>query len=185
MALTGTPRSRGVYDDKRCFETYMSWGAAATHSKLRAWCKQVGMVGTQTGRASQMGAYWAMWRYALENPEEGYELYREWWYENDPSKRMPTLKGFLVDIQNHAWNNKSVASVSKYEAFCEKYDLPALPQKVKITFEQRFLFSANGEFHEEHKQNQEISGKAGDSLSGLPPDGEVNPVPVQDGGGEN
>lgn len=164
MALTGTPRERGVYDDKRCFERYMKWGAAATHDKLRQWCISVGMVNSNTGKVSQMGAYWAMWRYAMNNAEEAYPLYKDWWFENDPQKRTPTFLKFLTDIQNHAYDNKSVASQYKYEDFCEKWELPILPQKIKMTMSKKTLFSTNGHIHEENRQNQEVSVEAGDAI---------------------
>lgn len=171
MALTGTPRERGVYDDKKCFERYMTWGAAATHAKLRRWCISVGMVNPATGTVSQMGPFWAAWRYALNNIETPgvFEMYREWWFESDAEKKVPTFLHFIVNIQNHAWNNKSIASQEKYDNLIEKYNLPILPQKVKITFEQRLLFGSNGhigktEAHEEDRQNQEVSVEAGNAV---------------------
>lgn len=164
---TGSPRDRGIYDDKLCFETYMKWGAAATHRKLREWCKQVGMVNYMTGRPSQMGAFWALWRYAMQNPEEGFPLYKEWWYHTTlPMSEFgrvnphATFEDFLGDIQNHAYNNKSIASQSKYEAFCEKYGLPTLPPKFRMKEESTMLTLE--EFNEKYRQNQEVSVEAGD-----------------------
>lgn len=131
MAITGSPRDRGVYDDRRLYEKFMKWGAAANHKKLRDWCVRVGMFNPEIGRPSQMGPFWAVWRYALENADKPgvFELYREWWFESDPRKRIPTMRHFLENIKFHSYDRKSVASRTKYEKFCEEHKLPILPDK--------------------------------------------------------
>lgn len=160
MAITGSPRDRGVYDDKRLFERYMKWGAAATHEKLRQWCLEHGMFNPSLGRPSHMGAYWAVWRYALENPEEGYPLYREWWYESDPRKRIPTFKHFLINIQTHAYNKNSICGHQKYLQFCERWELSVTPDKGRMERE----FEYQELIYEENRQNQEVSVEAGNAV---------------------
>ena len=104
MGLTRRVSNRKV-DDKECWEQYMSWGAAASHVKLRAW-----LLSEKGIRVTQMTPFWAMWRYACRNPQEAFPAYQKWWAETafaekekviDPNV---TYEQFLDDCKTHARN---------------------------------------------------------------------------------
>lgn len=115
-----------IYDGKRLWEEYHSWGRAATHDKLREWALANGMVNTRSGKVSQMGPFFAMWRYALHNPEEAYPAYERWAKEYEeylvPEGMDIDFKAFLKDIREHA-KHGGVVGRQTYLEFCEKYEL--------------------------------------------------------------
>lgn len=107
------------YDDKLLWETYMGWGRAATYARLREWCLQNGMYNPITGKVSQMGCFWAMWRYAVHNPEEAYEAYRKWQFEYG---LFPTFEDFCKDVYAHAFERRAMVTGKKNKAvFYAKY----------------------------------------------------------------
>lgn len=126
MGLTRTGRF-SMYDGERLWKQYMSWGAAATHKKLRGWVESVGMCNPEIGRPSQMGPFFAMWRWAIRNPEEAYPHYKSWWFETDPLHCEPSYEDFLKDLRKHAIN-ASMLSVPAYRKFCEKHGLSTVAE---------------------------------------------------------
>lgn len=134
MAKSGQPSDRKIYDGKLLWETYMGWGAAATYKKLRAFAREKGMVNPETGQVSHMGVYFAAWKYAFRNPYEAHKSYKEWRFQTD--RYLPSFRDFLLEIQNHAYNNKSIATSDKaYEEFCRTFDLDPLPPRIRINLE--------------------------------------------------
>lgn len=115
-----------VYDGKKLWEVYMSWGAASTHSKLREWAVSQGMVNPLTGKVSQMGAFYSMWRWAVRNPKEAYPHWQKWISEYMgalvTTGFLPTYENFLRDLKKHA-KNPSVVSRPQYHKFCEENNL--------------------------------------------------------------
>lgn len=118
----GLTRQNSVYDGKKLWERYTSWGAAATHKKLNGWATDQGMVTLGKSRSSGMGPFYAMWRYAFHNIEECYPQYRDWWFETDPEHRVPTMEDFIKDVARHA-RNASVVSPTRFRRFCAKYNI--------------------------------------------------------------
>lgn len=111
--------SKRYFDDRLLWKTYMGWGRAATYSRLRAWCIQNGMVNPETGKVSQMGVYWAIWRFAVRNPEEAYEDYKLWQMEFG---NFPTFQEFCIDLYLHAYAKKAIViGKKKKKEFIEKY----------------------------------------------------------------
>lgn len=107
------------YDGKAIWEKYMSMGKAATYKKILFWCNETGMVNPATGKASFMGPRFAMWRYAIRNPEEAYKPYFEWQREYG---NFPTFKEFCEDLSDHAYTKKTaIVSPKEKEEFIEKY----------------------------------------------------------------
>lgn len=103
MALTKLTKK--FYDDKLLWETFMGWGRAATYKKLREWCIDQGMVNPDTGTVSQMGVFFAMWRYAVNCPEEAYKGYQEWQMQYG---NFPTFEDFCKDVLAHAFSKKAI-----------------------------------------------------------------------------
>jgi len=123
MALTRTKNNGKKYDEKECWDLYMSWGAAATVEKLHRWHKEY------KGFGSHMGGIWAMWRYAAQNPDACYPQFKQWYFESasaiadevvDPNI---TFDDFLNEIRVHAKNKNSIMSQKKYKQFCQKWNL--------------------------------------------------------------
>lgn len=187
MGLTGGPGSRKIYNDELLFKTYFGWGAAATFEKLREFCKRTGQISVKTGRPSHMGPIWAVWRYAFNNPESivpgtgktTYEMYREWWYDTDAEKKTPTFMHFILNIQTHTYNKKSICGHEKYLEFCERYGLNTVPDEVRMgrEFEGNTVLPVDKldlekiaqevgamNLHEEIRQNQEVSVEAGNAV---------------------
>lgn len=118
MALT---KNTGLffYDGKRIWEYYMSLGRAATYKRVRQWCADVGMVNPQNGKVSMMGPRFAMWRYAIRNPDEAFVAYQEWQREYG---NYPTFNEFCQDCVNHAYTKKTcIVSPREKQEFVEKY----------------------------------------------------------------
>ena len=125
MALTQTGRGAKLYDEKACWDKAMEWGAAFTYRKLKKWHRDY------YGFGSQMGPCWAMWRYAINNAEECFPQYKQWYfqtYENslrhkEDIKSEVNFKDFLEDCKAHAKGKNTILSRSAYKKFCEKYGL--------------------------------------------------------------
>ncbi len=77
-----------MYDSKDLFETYCGWGAAASLKKLQAYAKD------KYGQSTKMGAWYAMWKYPLENPEEAYQIYKEYYFHRFPEQHQITEREF-------------------------------------------------------------------------------------------
>lgn len=129
MGLTHITTNK-KYNGKELWETYMSWGAAASHRKLRLWFEEKGV------KASQMGAFWAMWRYALGNPEEAFPAYKKWWFETASNQSDGVVvdsnvdfQKFLEDIRNHAYGKSCIVGRRTYRTFCKKYSLSEIPAR--------------------------------------------------------
>jgi hypothetical protein len=111
------------YDGKECWELYMSWGGASSYRKLRDWHR------ANKGYGSQMGPFWAMWKYAFLNVEEAYPAYQKWYADVVASigdKNMnpnSTILGYLEDIKKHAKNRPNISNLRTYVAFCKAYGL--------------------------------------------------------------
>ena len=141
MALTRTKNKGKKYDEKECWDLYMSWGAGATVDKLHKWH----LANTDFG--SRMGGVWAMWRWAARNPELCYPQYRQWFFENNVGKTEQveengkrvqkeinpniTFNDFLGIIQEEA-RNVSVLSRRAYRQFCAKYELSNVENEVEV-----------------------------------------------------
>lgn len=107
-----------VYDGKLLWETWCNWGAAASNPRLMEFSKQ------QFGRSSQMGPYYAKWKYAFDNPEKAYELWKEYSFNANPEEPVPTWEEFLLQLQKLGTRNPTIGgSRSNVERFCAKYGL--------------------------------------------------------------
>ena len=118
---------RKKYPEKEIWEKFMGMGAAASYPKIRNWLREKGYVGKM-----QMGPVFAMWRYAVKNPEEAFPLYQKWHFEYasdisgegnvvDPNV---TFDDFLKDAQYRILHSgDSIASKILYKQFCQKYNL--------------------------------------------------------------
>lgn len=118
---------RKKYPEKEIWEKFMSMGAAASNPKIRNW-----LMLEKGIKPSQMGHIWAMWRYAVKNPEKAYPLYKVWHFEYassisgvetvvDPNVN---FEGFLKDCQYRIkQSGDSIMSKSAYKRFCQKYNL--------------------------------------------------------------
>lgn len=107
-------------DDKECWDTYMSWGAAASHKKLRLFMQEKNQV-----NVSVMAPFFAMWRYAIRNPEETFTQYKKWFFETASQEGLDgniTFDDFLQDLKQHG-KMEALLSRSRYIEFCEKYNL--------------------------------------------------------------
>jgi hypothetical protein len=133
--ITAVLKRKKLYDGKDLWEYYHSLGKAATHGKLREYAKTRGMYSHRKGVPSQMGPYWAMWRYALRNPEEAWPAYEKWAKEYEGELIAQGIdinfQNFLEDIREHA-KSGGVVGDETYLEFCEKYQLNPNPQKVKV-----------------------------------------------------
>jgi hypothetical protein len=108
-----------VYDGKLLFETYCNWGAAASNPRLMEFARQT------YGQTSQMGPHYAMWKWAFQNPEEAYEMWKELQFNKNPEDPIPTFEQFLLKIRELAVKNPSIGgSKQSVERFCAKYGLP-------------------------------------------------------------
>lgn len=66
------------YNEKECWDKYMSLGAAASTQRMLNWHR------LENGFGTRMGPVFAMWRWAVKNPEECYPQYKEWLKQNAP-----------------------------------------------------------------------------------------------------
>lgn len=108
-----------IYDGEKIWIEFMSMGKAATYQKIRGFCSRNGMVNPMTGRVSQMGPVYAMWRYAFKNPETSYEYYRKWKMEFG---EYPTFQDFCIELWDHARSECREVTSEKYKKiFKEKY----------------------------------------------------------------
>jgi hypothetical protein len=111
-----------VYDEERLWKTYHGWGKASSHPRLRAWAEENGMVNPNSGKVSQMGPWFAMWRYAFQNPKEAYPAWEEWMKENMAAIAdkhvLINFDTFLKEIRKVARN---MYSEKKVRAWCEKW----------------------------------------------------------------
>jgi hypothetical protein len=106
------------YDGKLLFKTWCEWGRASSNDRLIAFSK------ANFGVGSQMGAYYAMWRYAFDNPEEAFEYWRDFWFNTYPDREQPAkFENFLLEVKKRAEKNPSVASTKRLERWCAKYNL--------------------------------------------------------------
>lgn len=107
------------YDGKKIWQKYMSLGRAATYDKIRRWCLEEGMVNQETGIVSKWGPKFAMWRYAIRNPEEAYEAYKLRFMEYG---EFPTFREFCQDVADHAYTRRTmVINYKEKELFVRKY----------------------------------------------------------------
>jgi len=106
-----------TYDEKACWEQYMVvWRGAATYRKLRDWHRD------EYGFGSQMGAYWAAWRWACKNPEACYPQYKNWF--DDKFSQDVTFNDFVKLCKTRVENSgHSILGKRKYGAFCRQWDL--------------------------------------------------------------
>lgn len=117
---------RQVYNGKSLWRKYCSMGRAATYDKLAKWATSQDMKRSKSKSATRMGVYFAMWRYALRNPEAAYPDYEKWATQYQEELTIEgvsvTFEMFLKDIKKHAKTPGCVGKAS-YIKFCEKYDL--------------------------------------------------------------
>lgn len=116
----GVLKETGFYDGEKLFQTYMSWGKAASHRRLREWCREVGMVNPATGEASHMGAYWAMWRWAFYNLHEAFPYYQD---AMNQYGKFPTLEDFAREIYNRSKSRPEIVSKKKALAFAVEHSI--------------------------------------------------------------
>lgn len=133
MALTKTlGGKRRQYDGRKLWEVYHSMGRAASYAKLNTWARNNGMANPETGDVKGMGPNWAMWAYAMDNPEKAFPAYKAWALEHqtellsfgiEPSEENLWRK-FLEDVKDHNSKGKPTYSKKRFNRFCEKYNLP-------------------------------------------------------------
>lgn len=111
-----------VYDEKLLWETYHGWGKASSHPRLREWAKESGMSNPNTGEVSQMGPWFAMWRYAFNNPKEAYPAWEAWIKDNFDAIADKNIAinfdTFLKEIKKEA---RHIYSKKRIQAWCEKW----------------------------------------------------------------
>lgn len=116
---------RKQYDGKVLWQVFMGMGRAASYKKLSEWAAENGMVNPRTGKVSEMGPNWAMWSYAMRQPEEAFEAWKKWAWEHEDelaeSGIEPTWERFLKDVKEHNGPGKPMHSKTRYAEFCEKY----------------------------------------------------------------
>jgi hypothetical protein len=78
QTITQRLKNPKIYDGKKLWKAYHSWGKAATNEKLKEYAYSVGMYDSEKGRPSNSGPRTAMWLYAFENPLEAYPSWVEW-----------------------------------------------------------------------------------------------------------
>lgn len=110
------------YDGKILFETWCSWGKAATNPRLIEWAAK-NMPNPNTGRSSQMGPYYAMWAWAFDNPEESYELWKKWRFDVNPAE-VTSKEEYFIKLRDRALGNQNIAGRKKVERFCAKWGIP-------------------------------------------------------------
>lgn len=124
-------RRGGFYDGEKLFKKYCSMGAAATYEKLFEFAKGQGMFDPDTGKPSNMGMHFAMWRWALRNPEEAWKYYepyiREFEHILIPKGIKIDFNSFLLEIRDKTGpkgqTRKGAVGRRTYVAFCRKYNL--------------------------------------------------------------
>lgn len=100
----------------------MSWGAAASHIKLRRWLKEEKGLDIET---KGMGSFFAMWLWAIRNPELTYPQYKKWYFETASQEGVKSDVSFDFYLQELKRQGKmrSLISRKEYNEFCEKYNL--------------------------------------------------------------
>jgi hypothetical protein len=129
-----------LYNEKECWEKYMSWGAAASTQRLLNWHR------AEHGFGTRMGPVFAMWRWAVNNPEECYPQYKEFHRHNAPGEDLSQYSNFKIkwffenyksgeyqEITFEEFLNLikklarvyvgSVLGKKAYKRFCDKYGL--------------------------------------------------------------
>lgn len=99
--------SRKVYNGRDLFIAYCKWGKAAGNERLKEYAFRT------SGRKSQMGPTYAMWRWAFENPEEAWPYYRDYFFEVSPELPQPTKQDFYKLLLEKAEKNESNAPGGK------------------------------------------------------------------------
>lgn len=127
MGATLLMANRRIYDGEKLFKAYMGMGRAGSYPKLKRWAEENGMINPLTGRATKMGLFWSMWKWAFHNPEEAYPIYKEWasQYTNEIAESgfQPTWENFLKEIQTKVKHRREIVSQRDYEEFCIEYNL--------------------------------------------------------------
>lgn len=107
-----------IYDGKELFETYCGWGAASSTTRLVLYAKE------KYGQTSQMGPYYAMWKWAFQNPKEAYPLWKEYCFERYPEKEQPTFEDFVKDLASRGRNQNIGGNTANLQKFCARYGIP-------------------------------------------------------------
>ena len=121
------------YDGKALFEIYHSWGSAASLNRAVEWAEANGMVNPENGKASKVGVRQSMWKWAINNPEESYEIWKKYYFERYPFKAVPSIQEYVKDVlAKTANNNPGISSVSDLEKLLMRFGLDYKPnEKVK------------------------------------------------------
>ncbi len=69
-------------DGRKLFQEYVEMGSAGSYSKLARWAVSQGMFNPKNGKVSTMGAYQAVWRWALNNMDEARDLWAKAYKNN-------------------------------------------------------------------------------------------------------
>lgn len=121
-----TKQGRDVYDGEKLFRVYHEWGRAAGYSRLEKWANEHGMYHPGRGKASKMGAYFAMWRWALRNPQKAWEIFEPWAreYENELTAAGVEInyQEFMKVIERHLRAKGSIG-FDKYLEFCREHGI--------------------------------------------------------------
>ena len=129
MGVTRILSRDGLYEGKVLWEEFHSWGAGSSARRLLAWAKQNGMLNPVKPQKGHMGPIWAMWRYALENPEEAFPAYKAH-AEQYPTQLLEkgisevTFDLFIKDIWEHIQpegNGIARPGSDRYKEFYNKY----------------------------------------------------------------
>lgn len=106
-----------VYDGEVLFRAWCQWGAAASNPRLMEFAK------AEFGQTSQMGPHYAMWHWAFRHPEEAFELYKNWWFDNYPDREQIAFHEFLKTLQDKGRHQNIGGARRNLERFCAKYNL--------------------------------------------------------------
>lgn len=128
-----------IYDGEELFKAWVGWGRAATYKMLNEYTE------TKYGRSSQMGSYYAMWKWAWLNPEKSFPLWNT--YRQHIGEKELTWEEYLAFVLEKAVQNGNVSGgESNITRFCVKYGLrkPAIVnvnEIVQVVDKDHSLFS--------------------------------------------
>jgi hypothetical protein len=126
LTVTRAIKKPEIYNGKQLWETYHSWGKAASIPRLNEYANAQGMFSSEKGEVSKTGPFVSMWRYAFRNPEEAYPHYEKWAreYETQLIERGVELNfgSFLIDLREHAKTYR-LFRPNRIRAWCKKWNI--------------------------------------------------------------
>ena len=115
------PKGKKFLNGEILFKEFCSMGAAANYAILARWAA-INMPNPESGKVSRQGVLFAMWKWAFQNTEEAWLLWKEYRFHKDPSAPPYTKEEFLKEVRDMA-EYPNIASKSDLERFCARYGL--------------------------------------------------------------